>query len=333
MDVVVLGIGRMGRALAERLLAGGVGAIDKRGCWIVRVRMHEDEAQVDDALVRRLLAMQMPHLAHLRISRVEPWGTDNGIWRLGDDLVVRLPRIGWAAGQVTREATWLPLLAPQLPIAIPEPVAIGEPADGYPYRWAVHRWIPGDGASLDTIDDPVTFALDLATFIQDLQRTPTDDAPPARSRARPLREYDESSRQAIAGAGRLIDTAAATTVWNEGLSASPHERPPVWVHGDLEGNCLVRDGRLCGVVDWGSACAGDPAVDVQVVWSPLFTKESRTVFLEALDVDDATVARSRGAAIHQACAALPYYLDTYPLIVERSWHKLAALGVGPCAPT
>jgi aminoglycoside phosphotransferase (APT) family kinase protein len=101
------------------------------------------------------------------------------------------------------------------------------------------------------------------------------------------------------------------------------------VQGDLEGNCLVRDGRLCGIVDWGSACAGDPAVDVQVVWSPLFTDESRGVFLDALGVDDATLARSRGAAINQACAALPYYLHTYPRIVERSWHKLAALGVLP----
>ena len=87
------------------------------------------------------------------------------------------------------------------------------------------------------------------------------------------------------------------------------------------------DSRLCGIVDWGSACTGDPAVDVQVVWSPLCTDDSRQAFLDALDVDDATVARSRGAAINQACAALPCYLHTYPLIVERSWHKLTTLGV------
>lgn len=112
------------------------------------------------------------------------------------------------------------------------------------------------------------------------------------------------------------------------MTSAPHDGPPVWVHGDLEGNCLVRDGRLCGLVDWGSACVGDPAVDVQVVWSPLFTDASRSAFLGALDVGESTLARSRGMAINQACAALPYYLDTYPLIVERSWQKLAALGVG-----
>lgn len=295
----------------------------------VATRMHADEVEVSDELVRRLLIGQMPHLAGRPISRVEPWGTDNGIWRLGDDLVVRLPRIDRAVGQVEREATWLPRLAPLLPISVPEPVALGEPAEGYPYPWAVHRWIPGRAAALDTIDDPVTFGSDLAQVVRRLQRVPTDGAPPARNRARPLREYDESTRRAIEGAGHLIDADAATAVWEQALDAPSHDGQPVWVHGDLEGNCLVRDGRLCGLVDWGSACAGDPAVDAQVVWSPLFTDESRAVFLELLGVDEAAVARSRGAAINQACAALPYYLDTYPLIVERSWHKLAALGVHP----
>jgi aminoglycoside phosphotransferase (APT) family kinase protein len=293
------------------------------------VRMHDAEVEMNDELVRRLLAAQMPKLADLPLTKVEPWGTDNGIWRLGDDLVVRLPRIRWAQSQIRREATLLPRLAPHLPVAVPEPVAVGEPGDGYPFPWAVHRWISGDGAALDRMDDPVTFALDLADLVRTLEALPTDGAPAARSRALPLLDYDEATRRAIDQASHLIDAAAATAVWDEALAAKPYADPPVWVHGDLEGNCLVRDGRLCGVVDWGSACAGDPAVDVQVVWSPLFTDESRRAFLAALDVDDATLARSRGAAINQACAALPYYLDTYPLIVERSWHKLAQLGVHP----
>lgn len=291
------------------------------------LRMHEDEVDVDEALVRRLLSTQMPSLADRPLEVVEPWGTDNGIWRLGDDLVVRLPRIHWAAAQVDRDATWLPRLAPHLPVAVPAPVAVGEPGEGHPYRWAVHRWIPGDGAALARFDDPVTFATDLAGTVRKLQTVPTDGAPPARNRARPLLDFDESTRRAIDGASHLIDADAAAVVWDEAVAAAPHEGPPVWVHGDLEGNCLVRDGRLCGIVDWGSACAGDPAVDVQVVWSPLFTERSRKVFLDCLDVDHDTLARSRGVAINQACAALPYYLHSYPLIVERSWHKLASLGV------
>ena len=296
------------------------------------MRMHDNEIVVNEALVGRLLAAQMPELANRPLSIVEPWGTDNGIWRLGDDLVVRLPRIDWAARQVDHEATWLPRLAPHLPVAVPEPIAVGEPDEGYPYRWAVHRWIPGEGAAVDRVDDPVTFALDLVDVIRKLQSLPTDGAPAPHGRARPLHEYDDSTRRAIADAGRLIDVAAATRVWEEAL-ASPTCAAPMWVHGDLEGNCLVRDGRLCGLVDWGSACVGDPAADVQVVWSPLFTDESRRAFLDDLAVDEATLARSRGAAINQACAALPYYLHTYPLIVERSWHKLAALGVSPATAT
>ena len=291
--------------------------------------MHAEEVDVDEALVRRLVAQRMPDLADRPLAMVEPWGTDNAIWRLGDDLVVRLPRIHWASTQVDHEAVWLPRLAAYLPVAVPEPVAIGEPGDGYPYRWAVHRWIPGEGAALDRIDDPVTFALDLAGVIRSLQAIPTEGAPSARNRARPLHEYDGSTRLAIERASHLIDAAAAMAVWEQALAAPPYDGPAVWVQGDLEGNCLVHEGRLCGIVDWGSACAGDPAVDVQVVWSPLFTDRSRRAFLDALDVDEATLARSRGAAVNQACAALPYYLRSYPLIVERSWHKLASLGIPP----
>lgn len=290
-------------------------------------RMHADEVAIDESLVRRLLARQMPHLAELPLRTVEPWGTDHAIWRLGEELVLRFPRIHWAVAQAELEATWLPRLAPHLPVAVPEPVAIGEPDEGYPYRWAVHRWLPGSGATLERMHDPETFAGDLALVVRSLQTLPTEDAPPAKNRACPLCDYDDSTRQAIARARHLIDASAATAIWEQALAAPVHDAPPVWVHGDLEGNCLLNDGHLSGLLDWGSTCVGDPAVDIQVIWSPLFTEVSRHVFLEALRVDDATIARSKGAAINQACQALPYYLHTYPEIVERSRHKLAVLGV------
>ncbi len=290
--------------------------------------MHADEVDVDSSLVRRLLAAQMPDLADRPLTVVEPWGTDNAIWRLGDDLVLRLPRIHWAATQPDLEARVLPRLSPHLPVAVPEPVAVGEPGEGYPYRWAVHRWLPGEAASMARLHDPVSFARDLAGVVRALHAVPPDDAPPATNRARDLRSYHDETVASIDYAAGLVDAASARAAWERALAAPAHRGPPVWVHGDLEGNCLVRAGQLSGIVDWGSACAGDPAVDIQVVWSPLFTDASRKAFLDTLGVDDATVERSKGAAIHQACAALPYYRNTYPAIVERSAHKLAVLGVG-----
>ena len=291
--------------------------------------MHDDEVEVDEDLVRRLLRAQLPYLAAEPLSTVEPWGTDNAIWRLGTDLVVRLPRIHWAAKQVAFEASWLPYLALRLPISVPEPVATGEPGEGYPFPWAVHRWLPGTVARLDALADAVAFALDLAATVRALRHTRTQGAPSAGGRARPARDNDQGVRQAIAGAANLIDSEAASAIWEEALAAAPHDEAKVWVHGDLDQNCLVDKGALSGLIDWSCAGVGDPAADVAVVWSGLFTPASRTAFLEALEVDSATLARSRGAALAQACAALPYYLNTYPLMVERCWHRLTALGVPP----
>ena len=289
--------------------------------------MHDDEVEITAAIASRLVAAQMPDLAGLPLKIVEPWGTDNAIWRLGDDLVLRFPRIAWAPNQIEFEAEWLPRFAPLLDVAVPEPVAVGQPGEGYPFPWAVHRWVPGIGAHLDAMADPSQFARDLADAARQVWALPAAGAPPAKNRARPLAEYDAETRRCIASAAHLSDADAALAIWEEALAAPAHAGAPVWVHGDLEGNCVLLDGQLHGLVDWGLACAGDPATDVQVVWSPLFTAESRQVFLDVLEIDDATLARSRGAAINQACGALPYYLDTYPLIVERSWHKLAQLGV------
>ncbi len=170
----------------------------------MRVRMHADELPIDEALVRRLLVEQMPEFAHRPLAIVEPWGTDNAVWRLGEDLVIRLPRIHRAAGQIEFEAMWLPRLAPYVPVAVPEPVAVGVPAVGYPCRWAVHRWVPGEGAAFDRLDDPVRFASDVADVILRLQTAPTDGAPSASNRARPLQEYDEPTRGAIERASHLI---------------------------------------------------------------------------------------------------------------------------------
>ena len=289
--------------------------------------MHHDEVDVDEALARRLIDAQFPGYADAPLRIVEPWGTDHAIWRLGDDHVVRFPRIGWAAGQPELEARWLPWLSGRLPVEVPTPVGLGSPAFGYPFRWGVHRWLDGHPATPDGVDDAVAFARSLVEVVHTLRELPVDDAPPAHNRARPSAARDRSARAAIESAREFVDVGAALTVWDAALAAAPHVGPPAWVHGDLDGNCLLRDGRLTGLLDWGSACAGDPAVDIATMWSPLFTAESRAVFVDALEVDNATLARSRGVALEQACAALPYYLHSYPGIVARARHQLGELGV------
>lgn len=289
--------------------------------------MHDDEVDVDAGLVRRLLRSQLPALADLPLAEVGPWGTDHAVWRLGRDLAVRLPRIAWAGGHPEREAAAVTALAPHLPVEVPEPVALGAPGEGYPFRWAVVRWLEGRHAEAARLD-ATRLARDLGGLVRALGVAPTNGAPPARSRARHLADYDDDARAAIGAAAHLIDAGAATEVWHDALDAPPHRGPRRWVHGDLAGNCLVRGDRLSGIIDWGGACAGDPATDVAVIWTPPFDEPARAAFLAAAGVDDQVVRRSRGAALHQACAALPYYVGTHPPIVERARHQLRALGVG-----
>ncbi|OLB81013.1 MAG: phosphotransferase [Actinobacteria bacterium 13_2_20CM_2_71_6] len=285
-------------------------------------RMHAGEIETDVALVRRLLAGQFPHWAGLRVDPVASYGTDHDIYRLGDRLAVRLPRIGWATRQAAKEATWLPRLAPHLPLALPVPLAMGYPADGYPFDWSVYTWLPGANAN-GTIGDLEQAAVDLAGFVTALRRIDTTGAhprPPG-GRGGPLAEHDEQVRRSIAALGDRIDGAAALRSWQESLDTPPWDGPEVWVHGDLlPGNLLVVGGRLSAVIDFGCLNVGDPACDLQPAWY-MFAGDSRRRFRAELDVDDASWSRGRGWAL-QAVSALTYYRDTNPGMVRQASHAL-----------
>jgi aminoglycoside phosphotransferase (APT) family kinase protein len=288
-------------------------------------RMHDDEVDVDDALVRRLVAAQLPHLAHLPLTRIEAWGTDHAIFRLGDELSVRLPKIGWAARQGEKESRWLSELAPHLPIEVPVPIAVGAPADEYPFPWYVSPWLVGENPTPGGSLDMRQLAVDLAALVLALQRIDTAGAPPPKrgQRGGPLAPADASTRDRAAQLHDEVDVSALLSVWDAGLRAPGWEGRPVWVHGDLsDGNLLVRGGRLSGVIDWGGLCAGDPAVDLMVAWN-LFDAENRAVYRDALGfVNDAMWLRGRAWATSAAIQALPYYRDTNPDIVARSWRAV-----------
>jgi aminoglycoside phosphotransferase (APT) family kinase protein len=276
--------------------------------------MHADELHTDATLVRRLVAAQFPQWADLPIERVPSSGTDNALYRLGDDMVVRLPRIHWAVGGVEKDFRWLPRLARLLPVSIPVPLARGAPAEGYPWTWGVYPWLEGENPVVDGIGDVEALTSDLARFVSALHGLDLGGGPPAR-RGKPLAEVqDEDARAALAElrATGSIDVDAATEAWEQALEVPPWAGPPVWVHGDLlGGNLLVRGGRLTGVIDWSGVGVGDPACDLVPAWD-LIPRRLRSAFRAAVGVDDATWARGRGWALSVGLIALPYYKDTNP---------------------
>jgi aminoglycoside phosphotransferase (APT) family kinase protein len=287
-------------------------------------KMHADEVDTNVALVRRLLAGQFPRWAELSIDPVVSYGTDHDIYRLGDHLAARLPRIAWATRQAAIEAEWLPKLAPHLPLAIPVQLAIGQPAEGYPFEWSVYEWLPGENAN-GTIDDLDQAAVDLAAFVTALQRVDTTGAHPrpAGSRGSPLAELDTNARRAIAALGNRIDAVAALRSWEASLNASAWDGEEAWLHGDLlPGNLLVVDGRLSAIIDFGGLNVGDPACDLQPAWN-VFEGDPRTRYRTELQVDDASWLRGRGWALYQAVMALPYYWDTNPGMIRQASHALA----------
>ncbi len=281
-------------------------------------KMHIDEVDIDSTLVSWLLAAQFPRWAALPIEPIHSAGTDNAIYRLGDDMSVRLPRIEGATGQVDKEQRWLPILAPHLPLAIPNPLAKGIPGEGYLWHWSVYQWLEGENATIGHITDADQAARDLAQFIAALQRIdPTGGPYPGAHnffRGAPLSTRDAETRAAIASLDGLLDTDAVTRAWDIALQAPAWHGPPVWIHGDLSPlNLLVQQGRLSAVIDFGGLGVGDPACDLQIVWNFLST-ETRNIFRAELSVDDATWVRGRGWALSIGLIALPYYQSTNPVL-------------------
>lgn len=296
---------------------------------MARRRLHADEVDVDDDLVRALLADQAPAWAGLPLRAAASTGTDSAVYRLGDDLGVRVPRIGWAVPQIAKEREWLPRLAPHLPAAVPEPLLVGAPGRGYPYPWLVYRWVGGEDALVAAVPDWCDLARQVAGFVTALRKVDPAGGPAPRGRAGDVAAEDAATRRAVAGLAGIVDVNRAMAVWDAALAAGPWPGPRVWVHGDLlPGNVLVDGGRLSGVIDWGGACVGDPAVDVMLAWA--MPPDARAAYRAALGVDDATWARARGWTVEQAAHFVPYYAETIPDGVAAALRRLHA-AIGPDA--
>jgi aminoglycoside phosphotransferase (APT) family kinase protein len=275
-------------------------------------KRHDHEVPVDEVLVRRLLRAQMPELADRPLRLVEPTGTDHTLYRLGDDLVARLPIYDGAARQAAKAARWVPFLAPQLPLALPMPYALGEPVEEYPFRWSIVSWIDGERAAPSTLDVERA-AIDLGRFVRTLQSCDATGGPPAGPdtglRGLPLHGWDTRVREWIAKVDGdcAVDLPAAVAAWDEVLRAPDWSGPPVWFHGDLTWNLIARDRRLVGVIDSGYG-VGDPACDLMPGWT-MFRGAARERFFAEVGVDDATITRARGWALAPGFIGLTYYRD------------------------
>ena len=272
------------------------------------MKLHDGELDISEMLVSKLLAEQFPQWAGLPLALVPAAGTDNIMFRLGDDLVIRLPRK--PGSTIEKEHRWLPWLAPQLPLAIPSPVALGRPGEGFPLAWSISRWLPGG----HDIFDLSGAAAALGKFVAALQKIEVPpDAPPA-YRGGSYRGADESVRAAL----RDFDLPEMSEVWSAALRLPEQNRRKVWLHSDLlPPNLLADDGHLSAVIDFGCVGVGDPACDLMPAWT-VFDEATRSIFRSRLDPDDLTWARGRAWAVVFGLGAWHYY--------QRRNPSFAALG-------
>ncbi|TQN45927.1 aminoglycoside phosphotransferase (APT) family kinase protein [Humibacillus xanthopallidus] len=322
--------------------------------------MHANQIEVSATTVARLVSEQFPAWAGMPVRPVRSHGTVNAIFRIGPDLVARLPLEGGTdasdvdsgdvgasdvqAGAV--QARRVELLSEMdaarrlltvSPLAVPEPVALGEPGAGYPLPWSVYRWVPGiPAAETDAADSPQV-AEQLAGFVRAVRSLPTEGRTfHGTRRGGLLTEHDEYVRRSQDLSSGLIDTVALATLWGR-LRSTPRTDLDAWTHGDLmPGNLLVDEDdptaatgpaaqpALTGVIDVGQLAVADPALDLQPAWN-LFTPAARDAYRQALGSNDEEWDRGRGWALAQAVGCLWYYRETNPVMSRTAHRTLQAL--------
>jgi aminoglycoside phosphotransferase (APT) family kinase protein len=259
------------------------------------------EILIDINLVQQLVLEQFPNLCNLPIQEVDA-GWDNSMFRLGDNLAVRLPRRQLAAELIGHEQTWLPRLAPQLPLPVPTPLYFGQPNLSYPWRWSIVPWLPGQSADLSEPDS--TQVIPFIDFLKALHIPAPIDAPVNPYRGVPLVQRAAVVEERMARLETQTELIMPIkTSWHRSLMA-PIDRPPTWIHGDLHArNILVEDGRISGIIDWGDMTSGDIATDLAAIWM-LFDDPTARQFalatyggLSGSNLSEATIHRSIGWAI------------------------------------
>lgn len=281
-----------------------------------------EPVMINVTLVQRLITDQFPLWKDLAIRPVALSGWDNRTFHLGENMLVRMPSAEKYAVQVEKEHHWLPKLAPLLPLSIPTPLAIGEPGEGYPWRWSIYSWLEGESAATAKIADLSQFAASLAKFLLALEGIDSAGGPSpgwhSFYRGGELKNYDAEVRQALIALKGKIDTYAATHLWEAALATS-WQRSPVWVHGDISaGNLLVKEGDLSAVIDFGQLTVGDPACDLAIAWT-MFYGKSREVFRSSLLLDKETWTRGRAWTLWKALIIAAGLTNTNAVEGKQCW--------------
>lgn len=289
------------------------------------------EQQPSLSIARRLIDAQCPQWRALELSAVSSAGTDNALFRLGCDWVVRLPTVARAAEHASKEARWLPTFQGELPLKVPVPEFLGRASEAFDRAWSVVPWIKGQDLRAAVDLNLVDVATRLGECLGAVHGLPTEGAPPAgeqnNGRGLPLATRDHWVQQAIEALDNqaLIEPAPVLDLWQRCLDCPTSSREPRWVHGDPNaGNLIASDGKLAALIDWGLMGVGDPAVDLLAGWY-LFDADARPVFRSTMGIDDGVWLRGAGWALSMALIAWPYYLDRNPTVTAESELVVARL--------
>lgn len=253
-------------------------------------------------LAEKLILDQFPEFAHLNITEVEKQGHDNRTYRLGENMLIRMPTAESYALKVPKEQVLLPKIAPCLSVNIPSPIKMGTPSQDYPYHFSIYKWLKGVSINLLTLDDDCLeqLAFDLAKFLNELEGIHHIEGPlPGQHnwwRGDHPSVYDQGAREQIAQLFNTIDSNKAIQLWEEACQTHWNKHL-VWIHGDFSiGNMLIQDKKLSAVIDFGGMCLGDPACDLVIAWTFLHGR-ARDIFIKNMNLDEDTWLRAKAWAL------------------------------------
>ena len=253
------------------------------------------EVDLSVELVERLVAEQAPRFAHHAVSFLAE-GWDNAQYRLGSDLVVRLPRRQKAVPLLENERRWLPELAGRLPLPVPAPVFAGEPSSDFAWPWLIVPFVHGHDALSKPPPSSPELSRQIAGFFRALHVAAPPDAPRNPFRGVALQDRADNVLAVIKQSRLRMEPLEH--VLSDSLAADRYDGPAVWVHGDPHpGNIVVDRDRIVSFIDWGDITCGEPSSDLGLLWMALDPSD-RLLAFDLLDMDNHAVRRARGWALN-----------------------------------